>query len=74
MTNKTVEYINGMIFLDWKYLIPKDPKEAIAYIKEMRKPAIERTVEQMEDSEFYFEMKELDELYDAYKKELKDNG
>ena len=55
-----VEYFLGMIWLDWKYTIPEDPKEALEYIKEMRKSAIERTIELMKDSEFYFKMKDLE--------------
>ena len=51
-----------MIWLDPKFTIPKDPKEAIAYIKELRIPAINRTIEQMKDSEFYFLMKDLEML------------
>ena len=54
------EYINGMIWLDPKYTIPEDPKQALLYVKELRKPAIERAIEQMEDSEFYFKMRDLE--------------
>ena len=62
-----IEYIEGMIYLHPKYCIPKNPKEALEYIKEMRKPAINRTIEQMKDSKFYFKMKELDELDEMIK-------
>ena len=48
-----VEYFNGMIWLDPMWLIPKNPKEALKYIKEMRKPAINKVIEAMEDSEIY---------------------
>ena len=54
------EYINGMIWLDPRYTIPEDPKQALLYVKELRKPAIERAIEQMEDSEFYFKMRDLE--------------
>ena len=54
------QYINGMIWLDPKYEIPENPKEAILYIKELRKLPIDRAIEQMEDSEFYFKMRDLE--------------
>ena len=47
------EYINGMIYLDPKCTIPKDPKEALLYLKELRKPAIDKIIEAMENSDIY---------------------
>ena len=44
------QYFNGMIWIDPKYCIPKDPKQAFDYIKEMRKPAATKMVEIIENS------------------------
>ena len=46
-----VQYFNGMIWIDPKYCIPKNPKKALEYIKEMRKPAATKMVETMENSD-----------------------
>lgn len=54
------EYILGMIYLDPKYCIPEDSKEALRYIKEIRKSALERTIELMKDSPYYFKMSDLE--------------
>ena len=45
-----VQYFNGMIWVDPKYCIPKNPKEALEYIKEMRKPVTAKMVKIMENS------------------------
>ena len=47
------QYFCGMIYIDPKYTIPENPKEAFDYIKEMRKPAINKVIEAMEYSEIY---------------------
>lgn len=54
------DYINGMIYLDPIHTIPKDPKQAILYIKELRKPAINRVIEAMENSPYYFKISDLE--------------
>ena len=57
---KMTQYINGMIWLDPRYTIPKDPKKALLYIKELRKPAINKIIEAMENSPFYFKAIDLE--------------
>ena len=47
MSNK---YFEGMIWLDWEYTIPKNPRESFDYIKQMRKPTATKMVEAMENS------------------------
>ena len=47
------QYYCGMIWIDWKYMIPKNPKEAFDFIKEHREPAINKVIEQMENSPTY---------------------
>ena len=66
------DYIEGMIFLDPKYCIPKDPKEALKYIKEIHKPSIERIIEDIEESGLYFKMSDLDSLDELAKELLKE--
>lgn len=47
------QYFNGMVWLDPKFLIPKNPYKALLYIKELRKPAINKVIDQMEHSPIY---------------------
>ena len=47
------QYFNGMIWLDPKYMIPENPKQAFDYIKEMREPAINKVIKAMEYSPIY---------------------
>lgn len=47
------QYFNGMIWIDPMWMIPKNPKEALKYIKKMREPSINRVIEAMENSELY---------------------
>ena len=47
------QYYCGLIWVDWKYMIPTNPYEALLYIKEMRKPAINKVIESMENSPIY---------------------
>ena len=47
------QYFLGMIWLDPKYMIPTNPYEALLYIKELRKPAINKVIDQMENSPIY---------------------
>lgn len=50
------QYFNGMIWLDWKDLIPKNPYKALKYIKEHREPAINKVIEAMETSPIYTQL------------------
>ena len=47
------QYFLGMIWLDWKDTIPMNPYDALNYIKKHREPAINKVIEQMENSEIY---------------------
>ncbi len=44
---------NCIINLPKLTFLPKDPKEAFDYIKESRRPAIDKIIEKMETSPYY---------------------
>ena len=47
MTDTEIIYVDKLTFL------PKNPKECLEYIKECRKPEIDKVIEKMESSTFY---------------------